>query len=134
MALYAVVHQDVHLTVLWLPVVVLPFLVLVTGFSWMIASVTVYLRDVEQVMAILTMVLLFLAPIFYPLTAVPEAFRAWIMLNPLSFVVEQVRRVVIYGVPPDWDGLALYSLCAIAIAWLGYWLFQNLRRGFADVV
>ncbi|MEM9602039.1 MAG: ABC transporter permease [Pseudomonadota bacterium] len=134
LVLHAIVYQTAYPTVLFMPVVLLPFCVLAVGLAWLFASVTVFVRDLEQVMPLLTMVLLFLAPIFYPITAVPEGFRGWIMLNPLTFVVDQVRRVTLLGLPPDWSGLAVYSVIAVLIAWLGYRVFQSLRRGFADVV
>lgn len=78
--------------------------------------------------------MMFLSPVFYPITALPEAFRPWLMANPLTFIIEQAREVLIWGRIPDLTGLALYTLAAVIVAWLGYMWFQKTRKGFADVL
>ncbi len=121
-------------TVILLPLVLLPLVILVLGLAWMLASLGVFLRDVGQTITILTMVLLFLSPIFYPITALPVEFRGWIMANPLTFIIEQARAVLIWGQLPNWIGLGAYSVVSTAMAWLGYAWFQKTRKGFADVL
>jgi lipopolysaccharide transport system permease protein len=78
--------------------------------------------------------LMFLSPVFYPITAVPEKFRSLIMANPLTFIIEQAREVLVFGHMPDWTGMWIYTLAATAVAWTGYALFQKTRKGFADVL
>lgn len=56
------------------------------------------------------------------------------MANPLTFIIEQAREVLIWGHTPDWAGLGVYTLAAIAVAWTGYAWFQKTRKGFADVL
>lgn len=121
-------------TVLWLPAVLVPLVLMTLGASWILASLGVYLRDVAQAIGLACSALMFLSPIFYPLSAVPEAFRPVIAANPLTFVIEQTRRVLIAGQSPDWAGLALSGVGAVAFAWLGYVWFQRTRKGFADVL
>jgi lipopolysaccharide transport system permease protein len=121
-------------TVVFTPLVLFPLVVLTTGLAWMLASLGVFLRDVGQTIGIITTVLMFLAPVFYPITAVPEQFRGVIMANPLTFIIEQAREVLIWGHMPDWQGLGLYTLAALVIAWAGYAWFQKTRKGFADVL
>ncbi|WGZ93714.1 MAG: ABC transporter permease [Candidatus Thiothrix putei] len=121
-------------TVLLLPLVWLPFVVGIMGVSWFLASLGVYLRDVVQITGLLTTVLLFMSPVFYPLSALPEKFQEWLLLNPLTFIIEQTRQVVIWGNLPDWSGLLIYALFASMTAWLGFAWFQKTRRGFADVL
>jgi lipopolysaccharide transport system permease protein len=123
-----------HWTVIFTPLVLLPLVILTTGLAWMLASLGVFLRDVGQTIGIVTSVLLFLAPVFYPVTAIPEEFRPWIMANPLTFIIEQARDVLIWGHLPDWAGLSIYTLVAFAIAWAGYAWFQKTRKGFPDVL
>jgi lipopolysaccharide transport system permease protein len=77
---------------------------------------------------------MFLSPVFYPVTALPEEFRPWIMANPLTFIIEQAREVMIWGRLPDWAGLGIYTLAATAVVWAGYAWFQKTRKGFADVL
>ena len=83
---------------------------------------------------IVTTVMLFLAPVFYPVTALPEEFRPWLMANPLTFIIEQAREVLIWGRLPNWGGLGIYTLAATAVAWAGYAWLQKTRKGFADVL
>jgi lipopolysaccharide transport system permease protein len=123
-----------HWTALFAPLVLLPLVIFTLGLSWMLASLGVFLRDVGQAMGIITTVTMFLAPVFYPMTALPEKIRPWIMGNPLTFIIEQARQVLIWGIPPNWAGMGAYTLAATVIAWAGYAWFQKTRKGFADVV
>lgn len=123
-----------HWTVVLLPVVLLPLVILTTGLGWMLASLGVFLRDVGQTIAIITTVLMFLSPVFYPVIAVPERFRVFIMANPLTFIIEQARDVVVWGHMPNWLGLGIYMFAAVLVAWIGYAWFQKTRKGFADVI
>jgi lipopolysaccharide transport system permease protein len=100
----------------------------------MLASLGVFLRDVGQTISILTTVLMFLSPVFYPISAVPKAVQPFIMLNPLTYIIEQAREVLIWGHMPDFMGLAIYTLVAALVAWVGYFWFQKTRKGFADVL
>ncbi len=124
----------IHWTVILVPLVWFPLLLATLGFAWILASLGVFVRDISQLIGILTTVLLFLAPVFYPLQAIPEKYRFWILLNPLTFMIEQSRAVVIWGRMPNWSGLILYLLISLVILWFGFWWFQKTRKGFADVL
>lgn len=134
LAAFAIFNGYLHWTALLAPLVLLPLLILTVGLAWMLASLGVFLRDVGQFITIITTVLMFLAPVFYPLTAVPARFLPFIMANPLTFIIEQAREVLIWGHLPNWLGLGGYTLAAIFIAWIGYAWFQKTRKGFADVL
>jgi lipopolysaccharide transport system permease protein len=121
-----------HWGLLWAPLMLLPLFVLVLGLSWLLAATSVFVRDLAQLVPLLTSALAFLAPVFYPLGAVPEPARSWIALNPLSFVVEQMRAVVVLGETPQAQGWALYAGVALAVGWLGFVVFQRMRPGLAD--
>jgi lipopolysaccharide transport system permease protein len=123
-----------HLTVLLIPLIILPLLLLILGLSWALASLGVYLRDVSQFISILTTVLLFLSPIFYPVSALPEQYRSFLLLNPLTPVIEQTRQILLGGTIPNMEILAAYSLGTSLVAWLGFAWFQKTRKGFADVI
>jgi len=123
-----------HWTVIFTPLILLPLVIMTLGISWMLAAIGVFLRDVSQTIGLITTVLMFLSPVFYPVTAVPERFRPFIMANPLTFIIEQAREVVIWGHLPNWIGLGAYTLVATMLAWAGYTLFQKTRKGFADVL
>lgn len=130
----ALLQGGVPWTAVFLPLVLLPLVVLTTGLAWVLASLGVFLRDVSQTVAVVTTVLMFLSPVFYPVAAVPERFRGLILANPLTFIIEQARAVLVWGQLPDWAGLARYALVAVVVAWLGFAWFQKTRKGFADVL
>jgi lipopolysaccharide transport system permease protein len=134
LAAFALFNGYLHWTAVFVPLVLLPLLIVTLGLAWMLASLGVFLRDVGQFIGIITTALMFLSPVFYPVTAVPERFRPFIMAQPLTFIIEQAREVLIWGHLPDWMGLGIYTLAAIAIAWAGYAWFQRTRKGFADVL
>ena len=134
LAAFALFNGYLHWTAIFIPLVLLPLVILALGLTWMLASLGVFLRDVGQTIGIITSVLMFLSPVFYPVTAVPERFRPFIMANPLTFIIEQAREVLIWGHLPDWLGLGIYTLAATIIAWAGYAWFQKTRKGFADVL
>ena len=129
-----VFQGSLPITALLLPVVLLPFLLLTLGLAWWLASLGVFVRDVGQTISLVTSVMLFMSPVFFPVQSLPPALQPWMHLNPLTFVIEQVREVVVWGRLPDWQGLAVYSLASIATAWLGFAWFQKTRKGFADVL
>lgn len=121
-------------TAIFIPLVLMPFIIFTLGLAWMLAAIGVFLRDVGQVIGMVTMVMLFLAPVFYPLSAVPEEFVPYMLANPLTFIIQQSREVLIWGRFPNWAGLCVYMLLAIIVGWAGYFLFQKTRKGFADVL
>ena len=122
------------LTVFLFPVVLIPLILLTLGLSWLLASLGVYLRDVTQVVGVLTSVLMFLTPIFYPLTSLPPEFQYWLSYNPLTPLVGLVRDALMWGRAPDWQSFGFFTLGALAAAWLGFAWFQKTRKGFADVL
>lgn len=123
-----------HPSTLYLPLIVLPFGLFIMGLSWALASLGVFLRDVGQFIGVVVMTLMFLSPIFYPATALPENYRRILFLNPLTPVIELTRDVLYWGKTPDFALLGIYWLTAAAIAWLGFAWFQKTRKGFADVL
>ena len=131
---YCILFGFPHVTVLYLPVVVFPLCLFIVGVSWILASLGVYLRDVSHVVGILTTVLMFLSPIFYPVSALPESYRILLYLNPLMPALEQARDVLFFGNSPNWPVLFGYYAMMSCIAWGGFVWFQKTRKGFADVL
>ena len=121
-------------TLLLFPLIVAPLLMATMGVAWFLAALGVYLRDVGQTIGIVTTVMLFMAPVFYPISALPESYQVLLHLNPLTFVIEEGRNVLLFGKLPNWGGLALYACVSLGMAWSGFWWFQKTRKGFADVV
>jgi lipopolysaccharide transport system permease protein len=121
-------------TVLYLPLVLIPLTLLTVGFSWFLASLGVFVRDIGLTVGLGMQALLFLTPIFYPLSALPDRAQSVLRLNPLAILVEDMRRVVIEGSAPDWPWFALLLLESLAVAQLGYLWFMKSKRTFGDVL
>ncbi len=127
-------QHGIPVTALLLPLIVLPYFLLLLGVSWGLAALGVYLRDIQQITGTLATLLLFLSPTFYSVNVLPKNMQSLIYVNPLSFVVESARAVLIYGRLPDLTGLIIYTAVAICVAILGYLFFRKARPGFADVL
>lgn len=116
------------------PVLLFPFCLMIVGITWALSAFGVFLRDVGQLIGPVLTAMMFLSPIFYPLSSVAERFQWIYQLNPLTFIIEQVRGVLLYGQMPDWSGLLSYTAVSALVAFLGFAVFQKTRKGFADVL
>lgn len=134
LALHLFLDHQLPWTTVLLPVVFLPLVVLTLGVSWLLAALGVYLRDIGQVTGVLATAMLFLSTAMFPVDALPPAWRWLLQINPLSFIINQARAVTLWGALPDWQGLALYTIGALAVLLGGYTVFGLTRRGFADVI
>lgn len=126
--------QAIPWTAALLPLVLAPLALFALAVLWFLAGLGVYVRDVGHITGVLSTLLLFVSPVLYPLSAVPPKFQGLLLLNPLTLVIEQARRVFVLGRVPDWTDWAIYVACALAAAWAGFWWFQRVRKGFADVI
>ncbi|MFZ6872831.1 ABC transporter permease [Undibacterium sp. Di27W] len=121
-------------TIFYLPAILLPLVFISLGLSWLLASLGVFIRDIHQVVGVAISVLTFLSPVFYPIVALPEDFRAVVQVSPLTQVIEQSRDAMIWGKHLDWQNWLIYFLLSGLVAWLGFAWFQKTRKGFADVL
>ena len=128
------VTGHVSWTAVLFPIVVACFLPFVAGTVWLLASLGVYLRDLKQAVGIVTTALMFLAPILYPATLIPERYRFALYFNPLTVIAEASQNVLVWGQLPRWDHLAAYVVIASLFAWFAFSWFERTRKGFADVV
>lgn len=119
---------------LWLPIIWLPFTLGLVGIAWLLSAVGIYVRDLGQLTSMLATFLMFLSPVFYPMTAVPEEWRAVFELNPLASAMETLRTCLLLSQTPN-PGQLLY-LWGQGMFWFvaGGWVFSKLRKGFADVL
>lgn len=133
-ALYLIANHTVHWTIVFLPFILLPLVVLTVGVVWFLASLGVYMRDISQVTGVLSTAMLFLSSAIVPVETLPENYQALFLLNPLTYIIDQAREVAIWGRLPNFAGLATYTMVAFAVANLGYVWFAKTKRGFADVL
>jgi len=134
LAAQLLVNQRLPWTVVVFPIILLPLLLVTMGVSWLLSALGVYVRDIGQTTAILTTILMFLSPLFYPISALPPEYQAWLHLNPLTFFIQESRNVLIFGKTPSWVGLGMALDASMLVSAGGFWWFQKTRKGFADVL
>jgi lipopolysaccharide transport system permease protein len=131
---YTLLIGTPKITVVFFPFILLCFVPVLLGVGWLLASVGVVVRDISQLTGMINHALLFLTPIFYSIEAAPPLLQRLLMLNPLTFLVEQFRLVMFYGQVASLKGLVLYFVLASLFAWISLILFRRLRHTFADIV
>jgi lipopolysaccharide transport system permease protein len=120
--------------ILVLPVVLLLQFALTAGLAWIVAGFTVFVRDLGQIMGMVMTIWVFLTPIFYPPTLIPERLRFLLVGNPMYALVESYRCVILKGVLPPLGSLAFLACTALATFLLGHWVFDRMQGAFADVI
>lgn len=117
-----------------LPLILLPFALLCLGLSWIVSSLSVYIRDLQQVVPLLVTVSMFVSPIFFPMDALPAQVQGFFWFNPVTVPVEMTRAAVLFGQWPDMQLLSTYWVVALTVLGLGAAWFRFTQKGFADVV
>ena len=125
---------NLHWHILLTPLVFMQSALWCLGLSWMMAAAGVFVRDLQQVVPFMLQIMLFLTPIFYPASAVPERFRVIAKLNPLAFLVETFRNLALWGIFPSWKVFGIWTIASVVFAWMGFLMFRRLRGAFADVL
>ena len=128
------IQRQLPIMAVWLPVVLIPQLLLTIGAAWLLASLGVFLRDIVQGVSLALMVWMYLTPIIYPESVVPERFRWLIRINPFTALIRSYRRIFLEGQSPDWSGLGYFTLIGLLVFVFGYWWFARTRKNFADVI
>lgn len=128
------VRGEISFSLIALPLVLLPFTLLLLGLSWLLAALGVFVRDIGQMMGLLLNLLMFLSPIFYSLNSLPPKMRFLMLANPMTLIIEEIRATVLAGLWPDWMALALYGFLSLGVAAVGAAFFGMTRKGFADVL
>lgn len=124
----------IHWTIVLLPVVLLPLVLITLGLGWFLASLGTYYRDISHVIGLIVSALMFMSPIFYPVSNIPENLRGIYSLNPISHIVEDMRRVLVFGQMPNWEWILFGSLIGLVMSVLGLKWFNKTRGGFSDVL
>jgi lipopolysaccharide transport system permease protein len=134
LAALLLVRAELAWTVVLFPLVLLPLALLLLGLGWVLSALGVFFRDIGQLTGLLVTLTMFLVPLFYPLESVPPSFREIVSWNPLAYLIEESRRLLLWGDLPHWRSFGLMVLGTWLAAWLGYLTFAKVRRGFADVL
>lgn len=132
--LFIIIESDLNASIIFLPIILISLVLFASGFSFIIASLGVFIKDLANIIPIICTLLLFLSPIFYPLSAVPENLKFMIMMNPLSMIIEQMRDIIILGIYPDFTIAGIYFSSSVIICYFGYQFFMKTKKGFSDVI
>ena len=131
---FFLLNHFIHPTILLLPVVWLPMAFFTLGCGYFMASLGVFIRDLGATVSIVNSMLFFLTPIFYPIRAVPENFQIICRINPIALFVEDARRVVLWGVVPDWPRFFVSLIFCLSVLIFGFVWFMRSKKAFADVM
>ena len=121
-------------TTIFFPLALLPLIFASVGFAWFLSALGVFVRDVGQITGIFITILLFISAVFYPVSALPKEYQVWLRLNPLVLIITESRKSLVLGELPDWKSMVIALFVSLALAFTGFWWFQKVRKGFADVI
>lgn len=127
--------RTIHwMSVFFLPIILLPILLYGLGLAWCLSALNLYLRDIGHVTTPFSNLLLFLSPVFYPASSVPERM-AWLNIaNPIAWAAELLRDLVSRGEPPNFRLWICHTIASLLLALIGLRLFDKLKSGFSDAL
>ncbi|MGE0105088.1 MAG: ABC transporter permease [Blastocatellales bacterium] len=129
-----IIQRSLPPTVLLLPLLLIPQLMATLGLGWLMASLGVFIRDIREFNQLALTAWMYLTPIFYPESIIPERFRSMVDLNPMAPLIAAYRAILLEGRLPDWKRLGFTLAFACLCFVTGYWWFQRTKKAFADVI
>ena len=132
LAAMLVIEGELHASAALLPLVLVLQAVLMAGLGWAIAAVSVYLRDVPNLVGVTLLMLFYVTPVYFDVARVPEEYQGILRLNPVALLIEAYRDVLMNGRAPDLDAVGPVAAVAAGLAVAGWLVFSRLRRGFVD--
>jgi lipopolysaccharide transport system permease protein len=116
-----------------IPVFVLQ-VALTIGLSLATAAINVFYRDVRFVIPLAMQLWMYVSPVIYPVSSVPENLRHLYMLNPMAPILDSYRRILLQGLAPDWRYLALAAAVSVGLLVISYSWFKRVEMNFADII
>jgi lipopolysaccharide transport system permease protein len=113
---------------------IIPLILITIGISYIISSISVYVKDMGNVISILTVVLMYMSPIFYSLDAVPQKFVNICKINPMTYIIGNIRNVLLYNKSIEVKSFIISIITSSFILVIGYIIFNRVKEGFADVL
>jgi lipopolysaccharide transport system permease protein len=132
--LLLVTRHSIPLSVLWLPVLLVPQVLFTAGVSWFLAALGVFVRDLGQIMGFLMTIWFFLTPICYPEDSLPDSVAPLLRKNPLYVLVRGYRAIFLEHQPPPFGSLWKFWVLSLVVFVLGHAWFYKLRKSFADLL
>ena len=134
LAALAITRGAVPWTVVYLPLAIVPQILLTAGLAWFLSALAVFVRDLGQVIGYLLTITMFLTPIFYPETSVPKFAADMMQFNPIYVLVRAYRAILLEGRAPDFASLAGLTAGSMLLLILGHAWFYKLRKSFPDLI
>jgi len=134
LSLHALAGGVLSFSALQAPLVILPFCMLVIGAALAVSALTVFFEDLAQIVTFLTQLMLFLSPVFFPLNAAPQWLQPFLILNPISIPIEQLRIIILGDAALEWSILGAYWVVACLALYVGQRIFRLCQSTFADIV
>lgn len=129
-----ILNRMISITLLEAPLVLLPHIMFCCGIAFIFSAVSVYVRDLSNFVSVLITILMYMSPVFFPLSAVPRQFYVIMMMNPMTYSIENMRNVILYGTHINLLYYAVSAGTALIVFVLGYWVFHRAKVGFADLL
>lgn len=126
--------SELHLSILAVPFIVALSFPLLVGFSLFLGSLGVFVKDINTIIGVIVNMLIFLSPVFYPLSNIPQKLQWLFYLNPLTYIIEALRGALMHGLWPSVFSMGVYLLVSLAVLALGVFTFRFTYKGFADVL
>jgi lipopolysaccharide transport system permease protein len=129
-----ILNHSLPWTSIFFPLALLPLILASAGFGWFLSALGVFVRDIGQITNILVTIFMFTSAVFYPVSALPNEYQIWLQFNPLVTIISECRKSLVFGEMPNWVSLGYALLAGLVVAFAGFWWFQKVRKGFADVI
>src|SRR3989344_8120864 len=122
------------ITMLAVPLVFFFHFLLVLGISFILSSINVFFRDVENVLGVALTIWMYITPVLYPQELIPEKLIPFLNLNPMMPIINAYRNTILYGVMPSWQSFSYAAVVSTLVFIFGYKFFKVRSRFFADVI
>lgn len=130
----AIAHGSVPLTAVYVPVILVPVVLLCLGTTWFFASLGVFFRDINSFVPVLLIIVMYASAIFYAIDKVPPLFQPVVHVNPLAILIHHLRCAIMWGTPINWAQFGVHFVGCAAFMILGYIIFMRTKNAFADVI
>lgn len=127
-------YQNFSWLIVIFPIILIPFGLFLTAVCWFLSSIGVYVRDLGQFSSIIITIFLFLSPVFFPLSFIPEPYRILALFNPLTIIIEESRKVLLWNTVPDFEKIFMYLIISILFMKISHSFMTKMKKGFRDVI
>ena len=134
LAMMVIYQVPPTLHLLWLFPLLLIQVLLTMAIGLFLSAIDVFYRDIDFAVGLVMQLWMYISPVAYPVSLVPEPYQGLYMLNPMVPIIDGYRRAILHATPPDWIRLAWVTVATLLFLILAYWFFKAQEREFADVV